>query len=340
MRIDTGVREGDTITTFYDPMISKLIVHADSREEAIQQLYNALNDYKVVGLPTNIKFLKRVLLNNDFKNWDFDTSFIANNEEELLGTAEGKSEGSVLERQAEVAIATIWLEHQLELQAKEDAANPWHALDNFRLNAASLRRVNVVDQSDAESGTAEILIEYHSDNKFSAYRRENPADAAPTPIVEGVEIQMNPEDDSELIFKTPERQFKMDYLVKPGREPSFDGTFKSKVILLDREGQQLSIQVQPEPSIGQSEGSQDSLLAKADFVKSPMPGTVAKVFVQGGQDIKEGDSLVSVESMKTEYLIRATHDVKVKEVRVAEGQFVQMGERLIIFEKEEETLES
>lgn len=109
------MREGDTITTFYDPMISKLIVHADSREEAIQELYNALNDYKVVGLPTNIKFLKRVLLNNDFKNWDFDTSFIANNEEELLGAAEGTSELSSLESKAHVAIATLWLEHRLEL---------------------------------------------------------------------------------------------------------------------------------------------------------------------------------------------------------------------------------
>lgn len=63
VRIDTGVREGDTISTFYDPMISKLIVTGDDRPSAIQNLYNALENYKVVGLPTNIKFLKRVLLN-------------------------------------------------------------------------------------------------------------------------------------------------------------------------------------------------------------------------------------------------------------------------------------
>lgn len=63
VRIDTGVRQGDTITTFYDPMISKLIVHAPDRNQAIRALYSALEDYKVVGLPTNIKFLKRVLLN-------------------------------------------------------------------------------------------------------------------------------------------------------------------------------------------------------------------------------------------------------------------------------------
>jgi acetyl/propionyl-CoA carboxylase alpha subunit len=66
-------------------MISKLIVAAPDRNQAIKALYNALNDYKVIGLKTNIKFLKRVLLNDDFNKWDFDTSFIAQNEKDLLG---------------------------------------------------------------------------------------------------------------------------------------------------------------------------------------------------------------------------------------------------------------
>jgi 3-methylcrotonyl-CoA carboxylase alpha subunit len=86
VRIDTGVREGDTITTFYDPMISKLIVAAPDRQQAIQSLYNSLQEYKINGLPTNIPFLKRVLLNKGFNDWNYDTSFIALNEEELLGT--------------------------------------------------------------------------------------------------------------------------------------------------------------------------------------------------------------------------------------------------------------
>ena len=63
MRIDTGVREGDEISIFYDPMISKLIVWGETRNEAIETMYQALSDYKVVGLPTNIKFMKRALLN-------------------------------------------------------------------------------------------------------------------------------------------------------------------------------------------------------------------------------------------------------------------------------------
>lgn len=57
-----------------------------------------------------------------------------------------------------------------------------------------------------------------------------------------------------------------------------------------------------------------------------MPGTVVKVFVTVGQEVKEGDPLISVESMKMEYLIRATHDATVKEIRVEESQFVQIGE--------------
>lgn len=69
-----------------------------------------------------------------------------------------------------------------------------------------------------------------------------------------------------------------------------------------------------------------------------MPGTVVKIYCAPGQVVKANEPLISVESMKMEFLIRATHDVKIKEIRVGEGKFVQMGERLIIFENElEET---
>ena len=61
VRIDSAVRQGDEITTYYDPMVSKLIVHAANRDKAIETLDEALENYKVVGLPTNIKFLRRAL---------------------------------------------------------------------------------------------------------------------------------------------------------------------------------------------------------------------------------------------------------------------------------------
>ena len=66
-----------------------------------------------------------------------------------------------------------------------------------------------------------------------------------------------------------------------------------------------------------------------------MPGTVVKIFCSIDQEIKTGEPLISVESMKMEFLIRANHDVKVKEIRVKEAQFVEMGEHMIIFENDE-----
>lgn len=80
VRIDTGVRKGDFISTFYDPMIAKLIVTERDREHALMKLNRKLEHYKIVGLSTNLKFLRRVLLNKDYIKGDFDTSFIEENE--------------------------------------------------------------------------------------------------------------------------------------------------------------------------------------------------------------------------------------------------------------------
>lgn len=76
MRIETGVRENDTISVYYDPMIAKLITYGKTREEAIDLMKKALTDYKVVGLNNNLKFLKRILGDDVFRTGVYDTSFI------------------------------------------------------------------------------------------------------------------------------------------------------------------------------------------------------------------------------------------------------------------------
>lgn len=61
LRIDSGIRENDEINTFYDPMISKLIVWDKNRDKALNRLNNALQNYKIIGNNTNIRFLKNVI---------------------------------------------------------------------------------------------------------------------------------------------------------------------------------------------------------------------------------------------------------------------------------------
>lgn len=131
-------------------------------------------------------------------------------------------------------------------------------------------------------------------------------------------VSVNPENSSELILVTPAQQIKLPFL------HDIDG----ELHFFDHEGQPIGFKVQATSS----HAGAGETLGQTDFVKSPMPGTVVKCYVKVGQKVKSGDPLISVESMKMEFLIRATHDVTIKQIRVEEKQFVQMGERLIIFE--------
>ena len=83
-RVDTGVRQGDAITVHYDPMIAKLVVHGGTRGEAVARLRQALAQYEVVGLQTNLGLLRRIAAHPEFAAGTFDTGFIGRNEAVLL----------------------------------------------------------------------------------------------------------------------------------------------------------------------------------------------------------------------------------------------------------------
>ena len=87
--------------------------------------------------------------------------------------------------------------------------------------------------------SVEILLEYKDNNKFSAFYKENRTDKDIHTIIEDVEIIINPEDESELIFQCKDCQFKMGYLVKPENDSSagIDGYKSHRIVLLDSEGQ-------------------------------------------------------------------------------------------------------
>ncbi len=75
-RVDSGVREGDTISPFYDSMIAKLIVHGDTRDEALALLDVALSETHIVGLQTNVQFLRHVVASESFAKANLDTALI------------------------------------------------------------------------------------------------------------------------------------------------------------------------------------------------------------------------------------------------------------------------
>ena len=78
VRVDSGVETGDAITPYYDPMIAKLIAYGSDRETAIRRMGAALDQYTILGVTTNIAFLRDVIANEAFFAGDTTTAFIDN----------------------------------------------------------------------------------------------------------------------------------------------------------------------------------------------------------------------------------------------------------------------
>ena len=84
VRIDDGVRQGDAISPFYDSMVAKIIVHGKTRQEALARLDTALAQVHIVGLNTNVQFLRHVLQSKSFANANLDTALIPREEAMLF----------------------------------------------------------------------------------------------------------------------------------------------------------------------------------------------------------------------------------------------------------------
>jgi acetyl/propionyl-CoA carboxylase alpha subunit len=76
VRVDTGVREGDSISMYYDPMIAKLCTHSSTRQGAIKAMERALDEYFISGLVNNIPFCRSIFRNEAFRSGNYGTSFI------------------------------------------------------------------------------------------------------------------------------------------------------------------------------------------------------------------------------------------------------------------------
>ncbi len=84
VRTDGYVYEGYEIPIYYDPMISKLIIWGKNRHESINRMRRALYEYKITGIKTSIKYLERIMSNQNFIDGNYDTHFIENNQEQLM----------------------------------------------------------------------------------------------------------------------------------------------------------------------------------------------------------------------------------------------------------------
>ncbi|MGH6626769.1 MAG: biotin carboxylase N-terminal domain-containing protein [Burkholderiaceae bacterium] len=130
VRVDDGVREGDAISPFYDSMVAKLIVHGNTREQALARLDKALAQTRIVGLNTNVQFLRHVLQTRSFAQADLDTALI---QREQAGLFQQEKLGLPLA--AAAAIARTLFEEKAD-----ENADPFSRRDGWRSHGLTLRR--------------------------------------------------------------------------------------------------------------------------------------------------------------------------------------------------------
>jgi acetyl/propionyl-CoA carboxylase alpha subunit len=142
VRVDTGVTTGDEVSVYYDPLIAKLIVHAEDRSAAIRRMLAALRETVLLGITTNWNFLQDVLAHPTFQAGDAHTTWV---DEEF-----GAWQAPLCDVPAEVLIAAALSEAQLAVaggsgalvapdgaggagSAARDPYSPWQIASNLRL---------------------------------------------------------------------------------------------------------------------------------------------------------------------------------------------------------------
>jgi 3-methylcrotonyl-CoA carboxylase alpha subunit len=300
LRVDTGVREGDTVSMHYDPMIAKVIAWGEDRDTALRRLAAGLADYRIAGLATNRDFLMRILRHPAFVGGDFDTGFIDRHRAELIPSPEPAP------RRALAAASLARLLDQAD--AARDAAlrsgdphSPWQDRDFWRLNGDTYQDMAWRD------GDAVRMVSLH--RRGSGYR-----------------LDLDGESSLAAASRDGDGDLALD----------LDGVRASAAV--SREGDLVTVVddvatwrlAYIDPTAPRS----DEAVA-GGHLTAPMPGKVAQVLVKAGGRVKRGQALMVLEAMKMEHTISAPADGVIERVNFAPGDLVDEGAELIALTAEE-----
>ncbi|KAJ1985202.1 hypothetical protein H4R34_000161 [Dimargaris verticillata] len=330
VRIDTGAVQGDQVSVHYDPMIAKLIVQGRDRAEALRYLCKALQEYQVVGLHTNINFLRSVVSHPAFVSGDVETGFIAKYEQELLGAPKAPSPLAVA--QAALALGAL-SDANVRLDASStDASSPWHSADAWRLNGCHQESVELV-QSGASGARYTARLVFVEEGKCR--------------------VQITLPDESAIDFQSIDCRIQSVTSTIPnytdagvGAHSQLGTTVKLVTTLADRTASAVAVFTQDKVAVFSEGERADFVLPKpayldsnaseaAGSVKTPMPCKIAQVMVQAGENVEKNAPLVILEAMKMEHVIRAPFAGVVKEVYYQVGDMVPENKSLLAMEGNE-----
>jgi 3-methylcrotonyl-CoA carboxylase alpha subunit len=294
IRVDTGFRAGDAVGPYYDALLAKLIVWAGDRREALTRMVEALGDFEIAGVTTNLAFLKALLNHPQVARGEIDTGFI---EREISVLTSSARPITALDMAAACA-AILSREGEGEIVAQDDLHSPWNRTDGWMLAGRRSRRLSFchgAQRFDAVlwHGRGGMTMEFagaHAPLRFT------PGEGGLFDVTLGdaAESVCAAWSGRELDLTTPRGHLRLHWMDPFAAD------------------------------IGEA--------AAASRIVAPMPGTVTRILAEPGADLPRGAPLLVLEAMKMEHTLRAPGDGRLKALKCAVGDFVQEGTELADFE--------
>ncbi len=294
-RVDSGVGEGDAISPHYDSMIAKLIVWGEDRAQALARLAAALRSTHIVGLHTNVAFLRRVVASHAFATADLDTALIEREHAALF-------EAPALA--AELAVAGV-AAHRLAADAALQGADPWSRRDGWRLHGAAQQRLNLLLNGQP---VVAVLQRLH--------------DGATTLQVGQGGAATQPDTPRQVFAYTPLADGHCSVQLGPQRHTLAVYAQEDRYAVFAEQGMALLQVLDPLQPSGDGAAAGGRLTA-------PMPGKVVSLLAKAGDTVQRGQALAVMEAMKMEHTISAPHDGVVLELLYGVGDQVAEGGELL-----------
>jgi 3-methylcrotonyl-CoA carboxylase alpha subunit len=298
VRIDTGVLQGDEVSVHYDPLIAKLVVWDESREQALRRLARALSEYRISGLSTNISFLYNLAICPPFGEADLDTAFIERHHGQLF-------HASAEDRASDLPLASLYLLLRMEQETLrrgrgDDSGSPWNQSTAWRLNQPAVHSGAIV-MNGVEYDVPVIEVGRGNRRRFRITVGDKTVLAAGR--LDGNELYADIDGYRQRVVVVPQ---------------------DDRFTLFSQAGAVQFSLAQPDL------GSEDSLTP--DMFVAPMPGVIVKLLIEPGTEVEREQPLLIMEAMKMEHTIRAPTAGRVTGFLFAPGEQVGSGEQLLTFD--------
>ncbi len=295
VRVDTGIEEGSEVSMYYDPMIAKLISFGDSREQAIDNMNDALDQYYIRGVSHNVAFLNAVLAHPRFREGRLSTNFI---DEEY---PDGFHPGDVVHEEPGLPVAVAAAVHRalMDRAARLAGQLPSHEKAVDRQFVVLLGREEHPVEVVPIEGGYEVAYRDKLYRIITGWRLGEPLIRA---NVNGQPVCFQL-DRVGLYYRLAHRGSQVDALVVNPRTAELARHMPEKTT----------------PDLSK-------------FLLSPMPGLLVRLAVKAGDEVKAGEELAVVEAMKMENSLRASSDATVARVLAEEGQSLVVDQPILEFE--------